>query len=244
MISLPERSVIPYLTAGWPNDEAFLEAAAAAGRAGCPLFEVGIPFSDPVADGPTIQRASQQALEGGVTVERALELTRQAVDRSGLPAVAMTYANLVYRRGYERFCQDLATAGGVGLIVPDLPLEESEELEEVSQKAGIDLIQLATPTTPVRRLELLGQRSRGFLYLVSVRGVTGSRGQLAENLDELVARAVASSRVPVCVGFGISTPEQVRQVTRQARGVIVGSALLERLERGEDLEAYLRGLTC
>ncbi|GMU52850.1 MAG: tryptophan synthase alpha chain [Candidatus Xenobia bacterium] len=244
MISLPERSVIPYLTAGWPAEQAFLEAAAAAGRAGCPLFEVGIPFSDPVADGPTIQRASQQALESGVTVERSLELIRRAVELSGIPAVAMTYANLVYRRGYEKFCQDLAAAGGVGLIVPDLPLEESDELEGASQKAGIDLIQLATPTTPVQRLELLGRRSRGFLYLVSVRGVTGSRGQLAENLDELIARAVASSRVPVCVGFGISTPDQVRQVTRQARGVIVGSALLERLERGEDVEAYLRGLTC
>ncbi len=244
MIALPERSVIPYLTAGWPSDDAFVAAAVAAARAGCPLFEVGIPFTDPVADGPMIQRSSQQALEAGVTVDKALELTARATRESGLGAVAMTYANLVYRRGYARFCRDLKAAGGVGLIVPDLPLEEAEELDRASQAEGIDLIYLVTPTTPPERVALLAERSRGFLYLVSVRGVTGGRSELPAELDGLIAQAVACSKVPVCVGFGISTPEQVRQVTARARGVIVGSALLERIERGEDGEQFLRGLTC
>lgn len=243
MITLPERSVIPYLTAGWPGEDAFVQAAVGAGKAGCPLFEVGIPFTDPVADGPMIQRSSQQALERGVTVEKALELMGRATRASGLPAVAMTYANLVYRRGYERFCRDLREAGGVGLIVPDLPLEEADELDAASASQGIDLIYLVTPTTPLERMAQLGQRSRGFLYLVSVRGVTGRRGELPPELDQLIEQAVERARVPVCVGFGISTPEQVRRVTARARGVIVGSALLERLERGEDAESFLRTLT-
>lgn len=244
MIELPEKSIIPYLTAGWPDPDTFVRAAVGARKAGCPLFEVGIPFTDPVADGPMIQRSSQQALENGVTVDKALELTGRATRESGLPAVAMTYANLVYRRGYERFCQDLKAAGGVGMIVPDLPLEEAGELDEASQRAGIDLIYLVTPTTPPERMARLGAQSRGFLYLVSVRGVTGSRGELPEDLDQLIEQAVAVSKVPVCVGFGISSAEQVRRVTSRARGVIVGSALLERLERGEDAEAFLRGLSC
>jgi tryptophan synthase alpha chain len=244
MIALPERAVIPYLTAGWPSEDAFVQAAVAARKAGCPLFEVGIPFTDPVADGPMIQRSSQQALESGVTVEKALELTARATRESGLPAVAMTYANLVYRRGYQRFCQDLSKAGGVGLIVPDLPLEEADELDAASACEGIDLIYLVTPTTPPERMAQLGERSRGFLYLVSVRGVTGRRGELPPELDSLIEQAVERSKVPVCVGFGISTAEQVKRVTARARGVIVGSALLERLERGEDAEEFLRGLTC
>lgn len=244
MINLPERAVIPYLTAGWPDPETFVRAAVAAARAGCPVFEVGIPFTDPVADGPMIQRSSQQALERGITVEKALELTARATRESGLGAIAMTYANLVYRRGYVAFCQALKAAGGVGLIVPDLPLEEAEELDAATREAGIDLIYLATPTTSPERMALLARRSRGFLYLVSVRGVTGRRGDLPEELDGLIEQAVSCSPVPVCVGFGISTPEQVKRVTARARGVIVGSALLERLERGEDPEPFLRGLTC
>ncbi|MEW6277249.1 MAG: tryptophan synthase subunit alpha [Candidatus Eremiobacterota bacterium] len=237
--------IVPYLTAGWPSEEGFLAAVSGAARAGCPMFEVGIPFSDPVADGPVIQRTSTEALERGVTVDRALWLARQAVERSGLPAVAMTYANLVFHRGVARFCQDLADAGCQALIVPDLPLEEAAELEQTGRESGIDLIYLATPTTSEARMAELGRHTRRFLYLVSVRGVTGSRAELPGELDQLIARAVRASQAPVYVGFGVSTRAHAARILRTAQGVIVGSALLERLENGDPgraAEEFLRSL--
>lgn len=228
-MSLPRPSLIPYLTAGWPDRARFVAAARGAGRAGCPLFEVGFPFTDPVADGPVIQKTSTEALAAGVDLAESLRLTREAVDAAGIPAVVMTYANLVYRPGPERFCRDIAAAGAVGLIVPDLPLEEGEELEQAASEAGVDLVYLCSPTTPAERVALLGRRTRGFLYLVSVRGVTGARNELPPDLGEYIARVKSQSEAPVCVGFGISTPEQAAAVAAHADGVIVGSALLRRL---------------
>lgn len=239
--------IVPYFTAGWPDPPGFLEAVEGAARAGCTLFEVGIPFSDPVADGPVIQRTSTEALAMGMTVERSLQLTAMAVERSGMPAVAMTYANLVFRPGPERFCAELKAAGGVGLIVPDLPMEEAESLEKATGQAGLDLIYLATPTTRPERMAELARRTRRFLYLVSVRGVTGGRSELPADLDELIERAVKVAQTPVYVGFGVSTREQVQQILKRAQGVIVGSALLQKLETedpGRAAEDFLRSLAC
>ncbi len=229
-MKLETPTLIPYFTAGWPDDDGFVEAVKGAGQAGCSHFEVGFPFTDPVADGPVIQRTSAEALARGVNYRKSLELTRRATDETGLGAVVMTYANLVWHPGPEKFCQQIAEAGAEGLIVPDLPLDESEELEQITAAAGIDLVQLCSPTTPAERAARLAARTRGFLYLVSVKGVTGARTELPPEIEELIERAKRECSHPVCVGFGISTPEQAARVAASADGVIVGSALLRQIE--------------
>ncbi|MFN8613283.1 MAG: tryptophan synthase subunit alpha [Vulcanimicrobiota bacterium] len=222
--------LLPYFTAGWPDPEAFVESVVGAAAAGCPAFEVGIPFSDPVADGPVIQKTSSAALQAGVNWRVALELTALATQKSGLPAIAMTYCNPLYSIGLERACRELAAAGCRGLIVPDLTLEEGEPMERAAGAAGLDLIYLVAPTTPDQRVSEIAGRSRGFLYLVSLRGVTGARQQLPADLCEQISRARSRSTLPVMVGFGISTPQQAASVAAQGAGVIVGSALLRAID--------------
>ncbi|MBN9419287.1 tryptophan synthase subunit alpha [bacterium SCN 62-11] len=226
MLELNSASLLPYFTAGWPSPESFVASVQAAAESGCPAFEVGIPFTDPVADGPVIQRTSSQALEAGVNWREALRLTGLAVQKSGIPAIAMTYCNPLYALGLERACQELAQAGCRGLIVPDLTLEEGEPMEKAATAAGLDLIYLVAPTTPDDRVEEIVRRSRGFVYLVSLRGVTGARQELPEDLMDQVRRVKKSAELPVMVGFGISTPAQAASVAAQGAGVIVGSALL------------------
>lgn len=226
MLQLPSPCLLPYFTAGWPSPEAFVASVRAAADSGCGAFEVGIPFSDPVADGPIIQKTSSQALEAGVDWQEALRLTRLAVDQSGLAAIAMTYCNPLYALGLERACQELALAGCRGLIVPDLTLEEGEPMERAATAAGLDLIYLVAPTTPDARVAEIAVRSRGFVYLVSLRGVTGARQELPADLIHQIQRVRDRSPIPVLVGFGISTPEQAAWVAAQGAGVIVGSALL------------------
>jgi tryptophan synthase alpha chain len=228
-------AVIPYLTCGWPNPDAFLESVDGLVQAGCPFFEVGFPFSDPIADGPVIQRSSAQALEAGMTVRRCFELTRQATERSGRPAVCMTYANLVSFAGMDNFCQCLAEAGGAGLIVPDLSFEESPPLAEACARAGLELISFVAPTSaPARRAQIANQ-AQGFLYLVAVRGVTGGATEMSEELAQLIADSKAASQVPVLVGFGIRGAEQVSgMLARGADGVIVGTALIEEIGRAHE----------
>ena len=226
MLHLTAPCLLPYFTAGWPTPEAFVEAVCAAAAAGCQAFEVGIPFTDPVADGPVIQQTSAAALRAGVNWEEALRLTRLATQRSGLPAIAMTYCNPLYARGLENSTRQLAEAGCLGLIVPDLTVEEGEPFEAAARKAGLDLIYLVAPTTPDSRIDWLAQRSRGFLYLVSLRGVTGARQELPVDLVAQIQRVKRRSSLPVLVGFGISTPAQAAAVAAHGDGVIVGSALL------------------
>ena len=226
MLDLNSSSLLPYFTAGWPNPEAFVASVQAAAESGCPAFEVGIPFTDPVADGPVIQRTSSQALEAGVNWREALRLTRLAVEKSGIPAIAMTYCNPLYALGLERACLELAEAGCRGLIVPDLTLEEGVPMEKAATAAGLDLIYLVAPTTPDERVEEIVRRSRGFVYLVSLRGVTGARQELPEDLVDQILRVRKNAELPVMVGFGISTPAQAASVAGQGAGVIVGSALL------------------
>lgn len=226
MLELSASSLLPYFTAGWPDADAFVASVKAAAESGCPAFEVGIPFTDPVADGPVIQKTSSQALEAGVNWREALGLTARAVQESGIPAIAMTYCNPLYALGLERACQELAEAGCRGLIVPDLTLEEGEPMEKAAAAAGLELIYLVAPTTPDERVLEIVSRSRGFVYLVSLRGVTGARQELPEDLTDQIRRVRKDARIPVMVGFGISTPAQAASVAAQGAGVIVGSALL------------------
>lgn len=221
-------AVVPYLTCGWPNPEAFLQSVDGLVDAGCPFFELGFPFSDPIADGPVIQLSSSQALEAGMTVDRCFELTRQATQRAGRPALCMTYANLVFYAGLDNFCQRLAEAGGAGLIVPDLAFEESPPVAEACARAGLELVTFLAPTSASGRRQDVARQAQGFLYLVAVRGVTGGVTEMNSELASLIADAKAACGVPVLVGFGIRGAEQVKSMLDQgADGVIVGTALIE-----------------
>jgi tryptophan synthase alpha chain len=197
---------------------------------GCDIVELGIPFSDPLADGATIQKASFCALQSGVAPELCLEVARKLSQTVEVPLVFMTYFNPVFSYGLEQFCRACAGSGVSGLIIPDLPPEEGSEIEVISQKQDLDLIYLLAPTSTEERLKLVARKSRGFIYLVSVTGVTGAREKLPSDLEAFVARARKIATQPLCVGFGISTPEQARQVARIADGVIVGSRIIQLME--------------
>ncbi len=220
-------ALMPYLTLGYPTPEtssALIEAAIAAGA---DLLELGVPFSDPLADGPTIQQATHAALQQGMTVAACLE-TVAGLRAQGIatPFLFMGYYNPILAHGEAAFCRDCRTAGVDGLIVPDLPPEEGGELEEACRQYGLALVYLLAPTSPPARVRLVAGRSQGFVYLVSVTGITGARDRLPADLAAFVRRVRAETNKPLAVGFGISTPEQARQVAALADGVIVGSAVV------------------
>ncbi|HEV3002348.1 MAG TPA: tryptophan synthase subunit alpha [Solirubrobacteraceae bacterium] len=218
-------ALMPYLMGGFPDMAASLRIGEAYAEAGADLVELGVPFSDPLADGPVIHAAGTKALGAGATVDGVIEVAARLSER--LPVVVMTYANLVLARTPEAFAASLARAGASGLIVPDLPLEEAPAILEACDAHGIALVPLVAPTTPDERLKAIGERARGFLYTVSVAGTTGERGSAEDGHRELLARAKAHTEVPVALGFGIGTPEQAAQAAAAgADGVIVGSRLV------------------
>jgi tryptophan synthase alpha chain len=218
-------ALMPYLMGGFPDLETSAQIGLAYARAGADLVELGVPFSDPLADGPVIHAAATRALSAGATVAAVLEVAR-AVSRE-VPVVIMCYANPIFIRGLERFADLLVEHGVSGLIVPDLPLEEAADVRAACAARGVAFVPLAAPTTPVERLERIGAGASGFLYTVSVTGTTGERAQVDGRLETIVARTAAHTRVPVAVGFGISTPEQARAAAAAgADGVIVGSRLV------------------
>ena len=223
---------IPYITAGYPDIETTLKVVPILARGGCDLVELGIPFSDPIADGITIQKASFQALQNGVTPKVCLELARELSARVEVPLVFMTYFNPVLHYGCGEFCAACARCGVAGLIVPDLPPEEGAELDAAAQKSGLDLIYLLAPTSSEARIRLVAEKSRGFIYLVSVTGVTGARKALPADLEQFVTRVRRLARQPLCVGFGISTPGQAGQIAGLADGVIIGSRIIQLMESG------------
>ncbi len=222
------KLLVPYVTGGLPG---WTDVLLALADAGADAIEVAIPFSDPVMDGPTVQEASQRALDAGATPRSILEELR-GVD-AGVPLVAMTYANLAHKAGWARFATDLARAGITGAILPDLPLEESKSWEEAAATAGVATVLLAAPISPNDRLQRICERSRGFVYGVTVMGVTGARTEMASSADALGDRLKAATDLPVLMGFGVSTAGQAVELSRHADGVIIASALMRRFLDGD-----------
>ncbi len=219
---------MPYLTLGYPDPETSLACVQAAADAGADLIELGVPFSDPLADGPTIQRAAQTALENGITVARCIEMTAELRRRGvALPFMLMGYFNPILSYGIERFARAAADSGADGLIVPDLPIEEAGELESECAANGLSPIYMLAPTSTPERIEKVAASARGFVYLVSVAGVTGERAHLPADLKTFVGRVKEKTETPVAVGFGISTPAQAAEVGQIADGVIIGSAVVK-----------------
>ncbi len=239
---------MPYFPLGYPDLDTSIDVIEALAKHGADLMEVGLSFSDPLADGPVIQKATQVALEKGITVKKSLqavaELRKRGVD---IPLVLMGYYNPILAYGLDKFVCDAVDAGADGFIVPDLPMEEAGEFESAlsaveaqvdgvnrpstplrsAQDESLPLIQMLAPTTPDERIEMIARTAKGFIYLVSVTGVTGARASLSEGLSELIARVREHTSAPVCVGFGIGTPEQAKEVGALADGVIVGSACVK-----------------
>ena len=222
--------VAPFLTAGDPDMDFTFEALEAAQAAGATLCELGVPYSDPIADGPVIQASYTRALNAGASLEGVFGLASRASAQLSMPLVAMTSYSIIFRRGIDRFAGEAATSGLTGLIVPDLPIEESAALSKACRQSGLALVRLVTPTTPPERAARIASESTGFLYCVSVAGVTGERVSLPQQLKDRVLWLKEQTDVPILVGFGISRPEQVREVGEVADGVIVGSALVRPLE--------------
>jgi tryptophan synthase alpha chain len=224
-----KAALMPYLTLGFPTPSASLAAIEAAAQAGADLFELGVPFSDPLADGPTIQHAAQVALEQGITVGKTIEMVRELRERGvHQPFVLMGYYNPFLQFGLERLMRTAAEAGVNGFIVPDLPYEEADEFEQLCSRHNLALVYLLAPTSSDERIREVASRSTAFIYLVSLTGVTGARTSLPANLSTFVerVRSLCSQSLPIAVGFGISTPEQAAQVGSLADGVIIGSAFI------------------
>ena len=231
-------ALVPFFTIGFPNETTSLELLAAAGELGCPVVEIGVPFSDPVADGPIIQQASQVALEQGMTLRRALELVAELSSGPALPVI-MTYLNPILRLGLDTFASAAARAGCAGVIVPDLGFEETGPLRQALAAEGIDLVDLTAPTTPADRLGRIAGSAAGFLYLVAVTGVTGTRSAAAADLTRFADHVRRFTDLPLYAGFGIDGPERAREAAEACDGVIMGSALLRCLLEEPDPRAGL-----
>jgi len=219
--------------------ERSLEILFALERAGADILELGVPFSDPMADGPTIQWAGQKALENGMTPPRLFDMVRRFASSASTPMVVMTYFNPILRMGLEAFAGRAADSGISGVIIPDLPPEEAKQWREAAMKHGLDTIFLVAPTTPASRIEWISSRSSGFLYYVSMTGVTGSAFEISDNMLDQIRLARRASGLPVAVGFGISTPDQAARLAETADGVIVGSAMIRVVQAEEKPAAQI-----
>lgn len=228
------KAFIPFITCGDPDLETTEKIVRAAAENGADLIELGIPFSDPTAEGPVIQAASLRALSGGVTTDKIFELVRRLRRDIDIPMVFMTYANVVFSYGSDRFISTCREIGIDGLILPDLPFEEKEEFLPYCKKYGVDLISLIAPTSE-NRIAMICSEADGFIYLVSSLGVTGTRSKITTDLDSIVSVIRENTDVPCAIGFGISTPEQAADMASKADGVIVGSAIIKIIEKyGKD----------
>lgn len=219
------KCLVPYVTGGLGDD--WLETVRAVADAGADAIEIGVPFSDPVMDGPTIQAANDRALESGATPQSILDALRGA--DIGVPTAVMTYANIAYHAGFERFAATLASAGISGCILPDIPLEEIGPWSEAADAAGVETVLLAAPTAPDERLPRICHRSRGFVYGVGLMGITGVRAELADSAKVIAGRLKEVTDLPVLVGVGIGTPAQAVSVSEVSDGVVVGSAVVQRM---------------
>jgi tryptophan synthase alpha chain len=224
---------IPFITAGDPDLETTASALQTLDRNGADMIELGVPYSDPLADGPIIQAAATRALEKGTTLDRVLAMLKHVIPSLNAPIILFTYYNPILNRGIEPFLKQIAEIGVAGLVVPDLPLEEAANLLEPASKIGIEVILLIAPTSSADRIAAIARASQGFIYLVSVTGVTGMRSQIETRVSDLITQIRSVTDKPIGVGFGISQPEQARQVREWgADAVIVGSAIVQRLAEG------------
>lgn len=235
-----KKAFVAYVMAGDPDYDTGLEVACGLGAAGVDIIELGLPFTDPMADGPTIQLAGQRALEGGQNLEKTLQYAREIrKDDDTTPIVLMGYYNPIYSRGVDRFLDEAKEAGIDGLIVVDLPPEEDSELCIPAQAKGLNFIRLATPTTDDKRLPAVLQNTSGFVYYVSVTGITGAAAAQADTVGPEVARIKSATDLPVIVGFGIKTPDAAEAIAQVADGAVVGSAIVERIGRGDSAKDVL-----
>jgi tryptophan synthase alpha chain len=239
--SQQQCALIPFITAGDPDLETTAEALKVLDANGADLIELGVPYSDPLADGPVIQAAATRALQKGTTLDNVVSMVAKISPQLRSPIILFTYYNPILHRGIETFLQQIADAGVKGLVIPDLPLEEAATVLEPAKRVGIELILLVAPTSPVERIQAIAQQSQGFIYLVSVTGVTGVRSQVETRVEELLHQLHAVTDKPVGVGFGISQPEHAQQMKAWgADGVIVGSAFVKLMSgssSGESLAA-------
>lgn len=235
-----ELALIPYLTGGYPNMAGFARHLEIAADSGADLIEIGIPFCDPIADGPTIQQSSQTALASGASLTTIFDAVRAASIKQ--PLIFMSYLNPLLAYGQERLLADMAAARVSGLIVADLPVEESDDWLAAARRAGVDLIFLAAPTSTDARLREIASRSRGFIYAVSRAGTTGVQSALSGDLGDFLGRVRTQASTPIAVGFGISSAEQIAALCGKADGVVVGSKLVETIRNAGDLAGEIRGL--
>jgi tryptophan synthase alpha chain len=236
------KALIAYLTAGDPTPEKTPELVFALERGGVDLVELGVPFSDPIADGPVIQRGAERALKAGTTVKKVLDIARNIRKKSRIPLLLFTYLNPVLRYGLDVLARDAKEAGIDGCLLTDLSVEEALSYTGAMKSAGLDTVFLAAPTSTPARLKLVSEYSSGFVYLVSRTGVTGERSSISDSLAPLVKSMRAITNLPLAAGFGIATPEQAREVSKMADGVVVGSAFVRLIEQNGDIEAFARSL--
>ncbi len=240
------KGFVVYIGGGDPDLEATRQLAIAFDRAGVDVLEIGVPFSDPLADGLVNQLAAQRGLESGATPPKILETVRAIRREAQIPLVLYVYFNLLHRCGVEKFIRDAAAAGVDGLLVLDLPPEESDNYEALMRAAGLDVIYLVAPTTPEDRIALIVKRATGFIYYVSREGVTGMQSKVSDTIGTMTAKIRAHTALPIAVGFGISTPEQAAEVAQSAEAVVVGSAIVNqiaRLGRAPDMVAQVTAFT-
>lgn len=229
-----KKAFIPFITCGDPSIETTSAIVRAAVENGADLIELGIPFSDPTAEGPVIQGANLRALNNGVTTDKVFDLVRELRQDIDIPLVSMTYANVVFSYGTEKFISICSEIGIDGLIIPDLPFEEKEEFQPICRKYGVELISLVAPTSK-NRIAMIAKEAEGFIYVVSSLGVTGMRNEINTDLESIISVIRENSNVPCAIGFGISTPGQVKEMSQIADGVIVGSAIIKLIEKhGKD----------
>ena len=234
------------MTCGDPDLDTTKKIILALERAGCDLIELGIPFSDPTAEGPVIQEANERALSNGCTTDDVFEMIKEVRKETSIPMVFMTYANVVFHYGTDKFCQKMIDANMSGMILPDVPYEEKDEFETVCHQYGLDFIRMIAPTSH-DRIQMIANDAQGFLYCVSSLGVTGTRSKITTNVNEMVDIVRSVSDIPCGIGFGISTPEQAKKMTEKADAAIVGSAIIKIIakygkEAPDHVEAYVRSM--
>lgn len=220
------KAFIGFVTAGDPDLETSEQIMLSMAKAGCDLIEIGIPFSDPIAEGPVIQEANLRSLSQGTTTDKVFELTKKVSAQVDIPLVYMTYLNVLFKYGYDRFLQNAKDAGISGVIIPDMPYEEKDELQSVAKNYGIDVVSLIAPTSE-DRIKMIAKEAEGFVYTVSSLGVTGTRSEIKTDLESITSAIKEVTDTPVAIGFGINTPEQAAKYSKIADGVIVGSAIVK-----------------